>query len=105
MKLVEIYLPYLILIMAACLTVGLYGGYLFNCRLKKGNQFNVLLRNELKKREKLQAELNLEILHNKQLEEALETMIQNEADRENKTLTKIPEKKILRRRVLGSQAS
>lgn len=123
---IQIYLPYLILIMVACVVVGSFGGYLLRGVFGQGasvdtSQFNILLKAEQKKREEVQAELNLEILHGKLLEEALETMIQNEADRVHKTFTeihkdhnkilvdpesnekKIPERKIFKRRKLGAK--
>ena len=124
---IQVYLPYLLLIMFACVVVGSLGGYLLGTGFRNGstvdtNQFNILLKAEQNKREKLQAELDEEIKHSKQLEGALETVINENSDGIKKTFTemhkghnkilidpesnkaKIPVRGIFKRRKLGKRS-
>lgn len=127
MVFVEIYLPYLLLINFACLVIGSLGGYLLGTGLRNGasvdtNQYNILLKAEQKKREKLQLELEYEIKHSKQLKGALEQVIRDNQDRMQVTFTemhkghnkilidpesnkaKIPVRGIFKRRKLGKRS-
>lgn len=123
---IEIYLPYLLLIMFACVVVGAFGGYLLCGAFVKGervdeNNYEALLREEESKRKRLEKELELEIAHGKQLEEANEALLEGKSenikniiaemhkshvkvliDKESNT-TKIPEKKHFKRRKLGAK--
>lgn len=121
---IEIYAWYLYLIMFACLVVGTCGGYLLSGMLKRGkdvdqNNYDVLLREEEKKRKRLESELALEIEHGKLLEQANEQLFHCKAEIITETFTemkkhhnkvlidpesnkeKIPEIKKFKRRKLG----
>lgn len=123
---IQIYLPYLVLIIATAIGLSGFAGYMLCAAFVKGEKadivgYEMLIDKGIAEIEKLRAELNLEIMHGKQLEEALETMIQNEAGRVHKTFTeihkdhnkilvdpesnekKIPERKIFKRRKLGAK--
>jgi anthranilate/para-aminobenzoate synthase component II len=93
---IHIYLPYFVLVLVACLGMGLFGGYLWGRGFRGGaiaetNDFNILLKAEQKKREKIEAKLKIEMLHSKELEDTLEIMTQNDADSVHQTFTEMNE--------------
>lgn len=121
---IQIYLPYLYLIIFGALVIGVFAGYLLSGILVTGSnsdvdKYEVLLREEEKKRKKLEKELAEEIEHGKLLEQANEQLFQYRAKTITETFTemnkhhnkvlvdpesnkkKIPERKIFRRRKLG----
>lgn len=125
---IQIYLPYLYLIMFACVVIGAIGGYLLCGAFVKGeradgNNYEVLLREEEKKRKRLERELAEEIEHGKLLEEANEQLFHSKAETITETFTemnkhhnkvlidpesnkaKIPEVKKFKRRKLGKRSA